>query len=259
MLLETLESARDYAHIYIAPHLDDAVLSCGGQIARHVEEGARVLVVTLCAASPSREKPLTPYAAHLDRSYGLGDDPTAGRREEDRRALAVLGCDGIHLDQLDAPYRLAAYGERTAVFAEPVPDDPLLPATTAVLEQLAASQPAATFYVPLGVGSHVDHLVVYAAGVAHYNQGASVLWYEDAPYAVAPDLVEQRLRTLDQQYTPRVILIGKVLERKLAAIREYRSQLPKLFRERPMDEVMIAYASAVAEHGHGERLWARPR
>ena len=261
MLLDSLDAATGYAHIFVAPHLDDAVLSCGGQIAALVDAGARTLVVTVCAASPSSATPLTPYAEHLHRSYNLGDDPAARRREEDAAALALLGCDGLHLDQLDAPYRLPVYGTRGAVFNAPVPDDPLFAAAGRVLDQLRARQPAARLYLPLGVGSHVDHLVVCAAGLAAYERGASIVWYEDAPYAVEPELVAVRLRALGAGWAPLVVEIGPALPRKLAAIPAYRSQVPKLFKERPMEQVMTEYAAAVAgaEGQYGERLWLRRR
>lgn len=257
MLLDTLDAAVDYAHVYVAPHLDDAVLSCGGQIAGQVAAGARALVVTICAASPAAGAPLTPYAEHLDRTYGLGADPTAGRRAEDAQALAILGCDGLHLDQLDAPYRLPAYGTRGAVFDQPAPDDPLGPATRCILERLRAQQPRARLYLPLGVGSHVDHLVVCAAGLALHEQGADVVWYEDTPYAVDPELVARRLQEIPGHFEPLVVTIGPMLERKLQAIAAYRSQVGKLFRDRPMQQAMTDYATAVAgQPGQfGERLW----
>jgi LmbE family N-acetylglucosaminyl deacetylase len=261
MLLDSLDAARDYAHIYVAPHLDDAVLSCGGQIANQVAAGARVLSVTICAASPLASAPLTPYAEHLHRTYGLGDDPAARRREEDAEALAILGCDGLHLDQLDAPYRLEAYGARSGVFGRPVPNDPLGPATLRILDQLRAQQPAARLYLPLGVGSHVDHQVVCAAGLTLHEQAADVVWYEDAPYAVDYGLVEQRLDALGGGFEPEVVEIGPVLARKLEAITAYRSQLPKLFRERPMEQVMTEYAATVAgkQGEYGERRWLRQK
>jgi LmbE family N-acetylglucosaminyl deacetylase len=259
MLLDALAAATDYAHVYVAPHLDDAVLSCGGQIAQYTADGARVLAVTLCAASPLAAAPLTPYAEHLHRTYGLGSDPTAGRRQEDDEALALLGCDGLHLDQLDAPYRLAAYGERSAVFSQPVPDDPLGPATLQILQQLRAQQPQARFYLPLGIGSHVDHLVVCAAGLAFHEQGADVRWYEDAPYAVDPGLIARRLEMLDEAFEPVVVPIDGMLDRKLQAIACYRSQVGKLFRDRPMEQVMTEYAATVAGQPDrfGERHWVR--
>jgi LmbE family N-acetylglucosaminyl deacetylase len=215
--------------------------------------------VTLCAASPAAGATLTPYAAHLERTYKLGEDPTAGRREEDARALAVLGCDGLQLDQLDAPYRLAAYGTRGAVFNQPVPGDPLGPATLQILNRLRAQQENAQLYLPLGVGSHVDHLVVCSAGLAAHDQGANIAWYEDTPYAVEPGLVERRLDMLAGAFDPSVVWIGPMLGRKLQAIAEYRSQVPKLFKDRPMEQVMTEYASSVAGHEgeFGERLWSR--
>ena len=38
-----------YHAIYLAPHLDDAVLSCGGQIFERTARGENVLVVTVMA------------------------------------------------------------------------------------------------------------------------------------------------------------------------------------------------------------------
>ncbi len=259
MLLGSLAAAHDYEHVYIAPHLDDAVLSCGGQIAQQTAMGRKVLAVTICAASPPSAEQLTPYAHHLHRTYGLGDDPMAGRREEDERALALLGCDGLHLDQLDAPYRLATYGARAAIFDRPVPDDPLGPATRRILLQLQAQQPSARLYLPLGVGWHVDHQILCAEGLALHDRGANVAWYEDAPYAIEHTLVEQRLHALAERLEPMVVPIEPMIERKLTAIAAYRSQVGKLFRDRPMEQVMTEYASAVAGDGagFGERLWRR--
>ena len=259
MLIDSLDAAQHYQYVYVAPHLDDAALSCGGQIARLVIEGARVLVVTICAGSPSPTAELTPYARHLDQSLRLGADPTARRREEDTRALALLGCDGLQLDQLDAPYRMAAYGVRHAVFGAPVADDPLGPAATQILARLHAQQPSARLYLPLGVGSHVDHQVICAAGLALQERGADVAWYEDLPYATHPHAVAERLELLPGRFVPEVIRIGAVLDRKLRAIAEHRSQLGKLFREAPMEQVMVDYAAAVAgtPGQFAERLWVR--
>jgi LmbE family N-acetylglucosaminyl deacetylase len=257
MLLRSLDDARDYEHVVVAPHLDDAALSCGGQIARWRSEGARVLAVTLCAATP-RPDQLTPYALHLHSTYNLGDDPMQGRRQEDANALAILDCDGLHLDQLDAPYRLLAYGQRGAVFGRPVADDPLGPATHRVLDQLHRQQPSARLYLPLGVGMHVDHQVVCAEALA--ARGLPIVWYEDAPYAVQQTTVQERLLDLAQPFEPRLIDITPTLAAKLDAIAAYTSQIPKLFRDRPMVEVMTAYAAALA-HTPGrfaERLWALP-
>jgi LmbE family N-acetylglucosaminyl deacetylase len=261
MLIESLAAARDYAHVYVAPHLDDAVLSCGGRIALQIADGKSVLVVTICAGSPRAGAELSPFAQYLHDAWSLGDDPIARRREEDRRALAVLGCDGLHLDLLDAPYRVAAYGERDAVFGAVAANDPLADQLPAILVQLCAQQPQSCFYVPLGVGSHVDHQLVCVAGIDLQNRGANVVWYEDAPYAAKrPQAVAARLAALPDRLVPATIAIDAVLERKLAAIREYRSQLSELFGAASMEQVMTDYAVAIGDRQHaGERIWLRER
>jgi LmbE family N-acetylglucosaminyl deacetylase len=260
MMLLVLAAARKYEHVYIAPHLDDAVLSCGGRIALQTDAGQRVLVVTICAGSPVAGTDLSPFAQYLHSAWALGDEPVSLRREEDRRALEVLGCDGLHLDLLDAPYRAAAYGERDAVFSSPAADDPLSMALDPILAQLYEQQPRACFYVPLGAGQHVDHQLVYAAGVRLHAQGADVVWYEDAPYAAKqPQAVTERRAALPDQFVPEVIPIDTTLERKLAAIGEYRSQLRELFGTMAMEQVMTRYAALLGsgEHTFGERIWRR--
>jgi LmbE family N-acetylglucosaminyl deacetylase len=261
MLIESLAAARRYDHVYIAPHLDDAVLSCGGRIALQRDAGQSVLVVTICAGSPGAGAELSPFAQYLHAAWSLGDDPIALRREEDRRALALLGCDGLHLDLLDAPYRVPAYGERDAVFGAPAAHDPLLGALPPILEQLWAQQPQARLYVPLGVGQHVDHQLACAAAIPLHARGADLLWYEDAPYAAKwPDKVTARLAELTDRFKPELIAIDTVLDRKLAAIREYRSQLVELFGAAAMEQVMTDYAAALGpQPALGERIWRRKR
>ncbi len=260
-MLPALHAARGYAHVVVAPHLDDAVLSCGGQIALLTQSGVRVLAVTLCAGRPPHAAELSPFAQYLHREWALGADPIGRRREEDAQALALLDCDGLHLDQLDAPYRVADYGVGDGWRGTVAADDPLIAAADAILTQLWAQQPEARFYVPLGVGNHVDHQVMCAAGLKLAHRGAAVVWYEDAPYAAKePAAVSERLQQLAVPLVPHVVDIGAVLERKLRAIAVYQSQLHELFGTVPMEQMMIEYAAAVAgmEGGYGERVWRLP-
>src|SRR4030042_1739567 len=73
------------SHVYLAPHLDDAVFSCGGLIARQTANDEAVTVVTVCAGdTPVGE--LTPFAVELHRQWGGAGSPIAARRAEDRMA-----------------------------------------------------------------------------------------------------------------------------------------------------------------------------
>ncbi|MBA3945882.1 MAG: PIG-L family deacetylase [Herpetosiphonaceae bacterium] len=254
MLLAGLYAAENYDHIFIAPHLDDVALSCGGLVALQVAQGQRTLVVTICAGSAGPALRLTPYIAYLHATWNLGDDPIALRREEDIRALAQLNVDGLHLDELDAVYRDPAYGSRDGIFGALIAHDPLVAAATVVLTTLRQQNPAARMYLPLAVGNHVDHQAVWAA--RQVLVGTSVAFYEDFPYAAQPQAVPARIATLGDRLVPELVPIEPFLPRRLAAIAEYRSQQSELFHGAKMEDVVVRYAAAVDGYDHySERLW----
>src|SRR5262245_18872318 len=147
-----------YDHIYLSPHLDDAALSCGGAIAAQRAAGQRVLVATLCTATPDPAMRFSDLALEFHRIWGL--DPAevvAARLREERRALEILDADSYWAGMLDAIYRYPeAYNTRGSLFNAPAPDDPLFPMLRQFIGDLRQRQPGATFYAPLGVGSHVD-------------------------------------------------------------------------------------------------------
>lgn len=88
--------------LVISPHLDDAILSLGATIARAVDNGARVDVLTVFACNTQSSAP----ADDWDRRAGFGTEGDAARRrrEEDRAACAILGATPRWLDYGAQPY-----------------------------------------------------------------------------------------------------------------------------------------------------------
>src|SRR5579863_754671 len=90
-------------HVFLSPHFDDAVGSCGGAISRLCRAGDDVVVHTIFAGRPS--PPYSVLATRLHAEWRAGDFPVDVRRAEDARACRVLGCRAEHSDWLDAIYR----------------------------------------------------------------------------------------------------------------------------------------------------------
>src|SRR4030067_3282248 len=91
-------------HVYLSPHLDGAVFSCGGWAARQVSSGDAAPVLTVCSGdSPVGE--LTPFAYDLHRRWGGAGSPMAARRAEDLVACGRLGASVVHYPLSDAIYR----------------------------------------------------------------------------------------------------------------------------------------------------------
>jgi LmbE family N-acetylglucosaminyl deacetylase len=260
MLLEDLRQIHGgYDHVYLSPHLDDAVLSCGGAIARHANAGARVLVVTLCTATPP-DQLFNAFVREIHRSWRLAPaEVISARLREDDLALDRLDADTYRAGLLDAIYRRPdVYNSHDALFGTPAAGDSLLHSTRQLIAALHGRLPHATFYAPLGVGNHVDHQIIHTA--ACDGAGTAVAFYEDFPYMLWPDAFEQRMHTLGQRFIASTIDIDATLTRKIGSIGAYASQLSSLFDEpAAMAQVVSDYAEQLRpEIGtYGERVWLR--
>ncbi|MBK9712203.1 MAG: PIG-L family deacetylase [Kouleothrix sp.] len=260
MYIEDIATIDGYRHVYLSPHLDDAALSCGGRIVTQIAAGEPVLVVTLCTAAPPPEGPFSALAQQFHADWGLAPaQAVAARLVEERLAMERLGCDYYWANMLDAIYRYpAAYNSRESLFNTPAPDDPLFAQLRQFLADLLERLPQAQIYAPLGVGSHVDHLITHAA--AHSLLGDELRFYEDLPYAIRPGALEQRQATIDDALVPSTLAIDAALPAKIEAIAAYASQLDELFGgSEAMAQAIAAYAHAATPTGgaYGERLWVR--
>ena len=86
--------------------MDDAVLSCGLLMARFIELGSKVNVISIFTEGPNRGDDLEPFAKGLLRSAWLDvSSSTPARRREDRIALSRLGAKAVHFGQVDAAFR----------------------------------------------------------------------------------------------------------------------------------------------------------
>jgi LmbE family N-acetylglucosaminyl deacetylase len=247
-----------YDAIYLSPHLDDAALSCGGQIYAATQAGARVLIVTITAGDPVA--PVSTYAASLHARWEL-IDATEARRQEDMAACAILGAEPHHWDVPDCIYRVDEDGapfylSDADIFGAVAPAEMALVARLA--EQMRALPRAMQVLVPLTVGHHVDHQLVRLAAEEAFDP-ATLLYYEDYPYAQQPESVAQTLAQTDGRSDARwvervVALDNSALAAKYEAIATFCSQLSTFFRDRADLEAQVGgYARSVG----GERQWRR--
>ncbi|MBN1955432.1 MAG: PIG-L family deacetylase [Anaerolineae bacterium] len=238
--------------IFLSPHLDDAVLSCGGRIARQARAGERVQVVTLFAGRP--QGALSPFAQSLHRRWAV-KDAAAVRRAEDRAALAYLGAEAVHWEYLDCIYRRAPDGRHlytgeAALWAAVHPaDGPLI---DSLARRIAALPEGAALYAPLGVGGHVDHQLTRRAAEA---LGRLLTYYEEYPYGEKVDAVTAALGAGD--WSSRLVSLDAAsLAARIAAAACYRSQVSTFWAdEADMAARIRAYALRVGEGEPAERYW----
>lgn len=212
----------------LSPHLDDAVLSCWHLLG----SAGDIRVVNVFGGMPEPGVTLSWW----DAMTGATDSAARMRErlEEDRMALAVAGREATTLDLPEALYR--RNGTR--------------PDLTSRLSDLLP--PGSTVYAPAALGfEHLDHVLTRDAALALRAEASELRLYADLPHAhvlgppvagvdpapwwdatlrnagIAPEDLERELHRLDDE----------AFERKLAAVREYRSQLSLLERHAPLEDL----------------------
>jgi len=212
------------AHLYLSPHLDDAVISCGGLMAMQDARGEPVSVLTIFAGDPPHFS-ISPLAAELHARWGKVGPPIGMRRAEDRLACGRLGASVAHLQFPDAIYRMDSQGRPLyprdeALFSHPGPEEETLIQQVAdSLREIGVEQ--ARVYCPLAVGGHVDHRITRLAAE---RLGVVMAYYHDLPYAsrgesVPPEMGEPRGRL------ERAVLSEEAIKAWAQAVAEYGSQI----------------------------------
>jgi LmbE family N-acetylglucosaminyl deacetylase len=214
--------------IYLSPHFDDAVLSCGGLIFEQTRQGIQAEIWTIMAGNPPAG-PLSEFARQNHALWGLpgGEETVAMRRAEDKAAAAIVGAELIHLDFPDCIYRRSSKGDYLytgTVMTSPAPGDRKLPRRIATALRSGLSQDD-LLVCPLSLGGHVDHILVRQAAESLQRP---LLFYADIPYVLNnPQMLEPAVAGLESRSYPVSVTS---LEAWLEGVAAYRSQLDSLFK-----------------------------
>jgi LmbE family N-acetylglucosaminyl deacetylase len=241
--------------IFLSPHLDDAVFSCGGVIEELIVSGIHVEVWTIFTADPPVGI-LSPFAQSLHTRWKETANPSWIRREEDKHAIDLLGGQYRHLFYPDCIYR------RDPETNEPIikkdgdlfaPDykvekDLLHNLVKDLKSHLVAD---AEIVVPLGMGGHIDHRITRMAADL---LGRPLWFYADYPYAAKdPSKVASFLP--EHAEAEEQLISESSIEAWIKAITQYPSQISSFWKSRDeMEKAVRHYASLSI----GRTLWHKP-
>lgn len=239
--------------IYLSPHPDDAVFSCGGLIWEQAARGEQVEIWTICAGDvPSG--PLSPFARSLHERWQTGVQAASIRRDEDRAAARILGAGIRHFDLPDCIYRsVPGSPEHKLYTREEDLFGPLHPLEEELVHELAVQleqdlSPGAQIVLPLALGNHVDHQLVRRAGQAI---GRSGWYYPDFPYALQLGAIPRPEQEWQSVVWP---VSDQGLHAWQAATATYHSQISTFWSD--IGEVYEAIRVFARQQG-GVTLWRR--
>lgn len=213
----------------MSPHLDDGVLSLGASIASWSRTGSTVELLTVLGCDPDSAAP----AGGWDRRGGFATEGESARvrREEDRRACAVVGATPRWLSFGNVDYE--RHGDEADVR----------------LAVAATTDGADLVLVPGFPLSHPDHAWLVQVLCANGFDVRRVAFYAEQPYTrrdgvepCVPVAVAAALGRVSEFEPVRLELRDRLA--KLRAIRQYRSQLPLLGMHRSLRRGPHRYALA---------------
>ncbi|MBU2609906.1 MAG: PIG-L family deacetylase [Chloroflexi bacterium] len=237
--------------IYISPHLDDAILSCGGLIWEQTHAGTQVEIWTVCTGDPL-DGPLSPFAEVLHAEWGTGADTPARRRQEDMAACRTVGARYRHLSIPDCIYRSGQDGawlyDPNTLMGEIHPADrPLVETLRAFLA--AILKPEDILVCPLTVGGHADHRLTRAAVEALERP---LRYYADIPYLLKD---ASAMETLTSGMPAEVQPVSETgLRAWQEGIAAYASQIGILFEDLEKMQAMIQSYAQHPSINSGQRL-----
>jgi LmbE family N-acetylglucosaminyl deacetylase len=260
---EMPDTSANSRMIFLSPHPDDAVLSCGGWIYQLAQNGERPIVMTVFSGDRPAGVPLSSFALSLHERWQLGADAPARRRDEDRAACDRLGCYLLHLPFADAVYRIEPvtrchlYDSEEAIFGEVRDRDVIEQVAEAVQARLQHASDKASLVVPLAAGKHVDHVITRMAAE---RLKADVIYYEDYPYAEVPERMTHvwgQAEGAEHEWVSETVGLSEpALRAKIEAFLLHRSQISTFYRDdEEVRQRMRAYAESVGQGSPAERYW----
>jgi len=221
--------------LYISPHLDDVVLSCGSLLQEQTYKGYDLYVVTLFTRSNESAKA---YYQH--------------RKEDDVRAMKRFKARAIHLDFLDAPFRNYQYRNVSTILFHhhlPLHERKTLRELSKTLQNLLQNIFPHEVYIPLGIGGHIDHHMAFEWSQSLWNQSLKFYYYQDLPYAFIPHWDAIRLQK-----------VGAILNEQVPVQKKGFLQVPFVqnyldSEEDRLNTLMLYETELNAIHFNGTHRW----
>ncbi len=205
------------AYFFISPHLDDAILSAGNLIL-YLNKKNPVKVITVFTRGANKTNSFTQnYIKKC--GYNNQKEFFIERKKEDTRVLKTLKIKPIHLDFIDATWREQGKSLEKRI--------------TLALKKLVKGSNKDVVFCPIGIGKHVDHLIVRNICQKIFKK---VIYWQDYPYVLWDRADQEFIRKNKLKKT----IFGRRFN-KNKLIMGYKSQTKILFNNQKIKTVPEQY------------------
>lgn len=258
-------------HLFISPHLDDAILSCGARIYQLAQKGENPIIITTMAGEPSEHLPSTPLIEAIRTHWSSGRNLVASRLKEDDNAAFKLGAQTVHLPIQEAVFRIARSGDGSYMALYPtegsvygdrnVGDD----AHIMLFDTPIPRKDAVMIYAPIGADEHIDHRLARDWGIKlAMSENVPLRFYEEFPAATIDKRAKVKKNTAYfQNQTPPYQLHTVIstaeeadVKAKILALRAYDHHFKVLWNSaEAMEQSVRTFMTATGGGTLAERFW----
>lgn len=217
----------------ISPHIDDAILSIGGLIAKLRKSGNQVMIRYIFTFSN-----WTNQNSISGKQYSSdAKTVTSLRKNEEQAVSRLFDYKYEFLDYYDCPLRLQ----------NPKEDATTSDLITVSLKKLInKSHPC---FFPLGI-DHPDHILIAEIGSKLRNGGYNAFFYEDLPWFSSANYDYRSLTSLIRGKGLEPMILRIDMDSKMEAIKLYKSQVSNSWIKD-----IINYSYNLNDNAFYERFW----
>lgn len=204
-------------NIFISPHFDDAIGSCGGLI----QSLDNVLICTIFTKQYKGE--LSQVAKDLHNDWNL-KNAVKSRKKENKNACKFLKLKSTNLNFLEFIYRKNSTGFICKSFESLFGNENIyekeleIELIKKIKNKFSINN---QFYFPMSMGGHVDHVLLHNVGLVLNSEGYKVKFYQDFSYQINDSIKNYKVE--------KFYFDEMVLNKKITACMCYVSQMPDLF------------------------------
>lgn len=218
--------------LILSPHFDDAMLSCGEYILQEVKKNRRVIILNIFTNFASKTQ--TKFVSKQLKKIGLTPNEYKKLREaEDQKAWKNISVVIKNLNYTDAGFRTEknkpTYPTAQQLFSKKLnsQENKIIQDLSLQLSCLTKKIKITNIVLPIGVGDHIDHIIVKRAAEKAWNIN-QLCYYLDQPY-----FIKRRLHKLIQLILKlffRVHILRSSIQ-KTKRLEKYKSQIAVLFKK----------------------------
>ncbi len=230
-----IEYLHDMRHIFLSPHMDDAVLSAGNYMLQLLKNRKEIMTIAVFTSFGSRPISLNAQIYLIKSGFFSLHSFAKKRKEEDINAMRFLHTPYTHLDYIDGAFRKTTKGTHIyptfrKLFSGIITHEDEKHMQTWRRKIMSFCKKTDIIYAPLGIGNHADHIIVNRIAQTLPNK---IYFWLDQPYAHDKNIYQHK------GYQEVFRIPHQIKKESLQ--NEYRSQIKLIYSRRipTIDEVFF--------------------